>query len=128
MVGRHMMVSGGQPTLVISTKVRSIIRLINCVFLGPKPWIATADDASRCTTVSNPQHSTSPLFQLLPCSIASFIRALNIGNSSHSYGPLKTYDETLLLWKTTSSIYLRTISPSRPSKYVKSISKRGIVD
>ena len=54
--------------------------------------------------------------------------AFNDGSSSQLYGLLKTYDETLLLWESTAANSLTTISQSRPSNYVKLITKRDIAD
>jgi len=43
-----------------------------------------------------------------------------------TYGLLKTCDETLLLWNSTAASSLS--SPSRPTKWVKSITRRDFAD
>jgi hypothetical protein len=66
MLGKVIFMAGGHPSLVTSITVRSILSLINADFRGPKPYIATANDASRCRTVSNTEYDISPSFQLQP--------------------------------------------------------------
>ena len=115
MEGRHMSASWGHPSWVISITVRSRRSLINSVFWSPKQQIATADDASRCSTVSRSEYGRTPSFQLHPWSIVWLIRAVSNGTSSELYGLLNTYDETQLLLESIASNSLTMSSQSRPS-------------
>jgi len=101
--------------------------MINCFLISEAIHYNNAF-ASRCITISSSEYRSSPSFQLHPWSIPSFILALNIGTYSQQCRLLMSNDETFLLWKSTADNYLNTISASRPSMYVNSVTNRDIVD
>lgn len=86
-------------------------------FLRPIAQTATADDPSRSSIFSSSEYFISQSFQLQTKSLSWLSLGWNTGTSSQVYGPLKTFDETLLLWETTVDS-LTTIAPSCPSKYM----------